>query len=38
LILSGTKVRELLRNGEDLPLEFTRSEVAMILERAYREK
>jgi sulfate adenylyltransferase len=38
LILSGTKVRELLRNGEELPLEFTRPEVALILERAYREK
>jgi sulfate adenylyltransferase len=38
LILSGTKVRELLRNGEELPLEFTRSEVAAILEKAYREK
>jgi sulfate adenylyltransferase len=38
LILSGTKVRELLRSGEELPLEFTRSEVAVILERAYREK
>ena len=38
LVLSGTKVRELLRNGEELPLEFTRSEVAAILEKAYREK
>ncbi len=38
MILSGTKVRELLRNGEELPLEFTRSEVAAILEKAYREK
>ena len=37
LVLSGTKVRELLRNGEELPLEFTRSEVAAILEKAYRE-
>lgn len=38
MILSGTKVRELLRKGEELPLEFTRSEVAAILEKAYREK
>ncbi len=38
LVLSGTKVRELLRNGEELPLEFTRSEIAAILEKAYREK
>src|SRR5713226_8369226 len=38
LILSGTRVRELLRNGDDLPLEFTRPEVAAILEKAYREK
>jgi sulfate adenylyltransferase len=38
LVLSGTKVRELLCNGEELPLEFTRSEVAAILEKAYREK
>ena len=38
LILSGTKVRELLRNGKELPLEFTQSEVAAILEKAYREQ
>jgi sulfate adenylyltransferase len=31
LILSGTKVREMLKNGEDLPEEFTRREVANIL-------
>ncbi|MHA1200857.1 MAG: sulfate adenylyltransferase, partial [Candidatus Heimdallarchaeaceae archaeon] len=31
LFLSGTKVREMLNNGEMLPREFTRPEVAMIL-------
>jgi sulfate adenylyltransferase len=35
LFLSGTKVRELLANGEDLPEEFTRREVAEILQRHY---
>jgi sulfate adenylyltransferase len=33
--LSGTKVRELLKAGEKLPPEFTRREVAEILERYY---
>ena len=33
--LSGTKVRELLRAGEALPDEFTRREVADILEKFY---
>jgi sulfate adenylyltransferase len=36
LILSGTKVRELLRSGQDLPREFTRPEVAAILREAYQ--
>ncbi len=37
LVLSGTKVRELLRAGENLPTEFTRPEVAEILREAYRD-
>jgi sulfate adenylyltransferase len=37
LTLSGTKVRELLRAGENLPPEFTRPEVAEILRGAYRD-
>ncbi|HDH96995.1 MAG TPA: sulfate adenylyltransferase [Proteobacteria bacterium] len=36
IFLSGTKVREKLRNGEDLPPEFTRREVAEILKEYYR--
>ena len=36
LILSGTKVREMLRQGMDLPREFTRPEVAAILREAYQ--
>jgi sulfate adenylyltransferase len=31
VFLSGTKVREMLQKGEDLPVEFTRPEVARIL-------
>ncbi|KAA0239103.1 sulfate adenylyltransferase [bacterium] len=31
LVLSGTKVRELLRAGQELPAEFTRPEVARVL-------
>ena len=38
LVLSGTKVRELLRSGSELPPEFTRAEVAEILREAYSAK
>lgn len=38
LSFSGTKVREMLRNGEQLPVEFTRPEIAAILLEAEREK
>jgi sulfate adenylyltransferase len=37
LFLSGTKVRQMLRNGESLPKEFTRLEVSEILLKELRE-
>ncbi len=37
LLLSGTKVREMLRRGELPPPEFTRPELAVILVRAMKE-
>ena len=36
LLLSGTRIREMLSNGEPLPQEFARPEVAEILSTYYR--
>ncbi len=38
IFFSGTKVREKLRKGESLPVEFTRPEVTEILRKAYQEQ
>ena len=37
-MLSGTRVRELLAKGEQLPAEFTRPEVAEVLRSAAGEE
>ncbi|MGF9814340.1 hypothetical protein [Bacillus toyonensis] len=36
VILSGTKVKEILRSGQTLPSEFTHPEVAEILMKGMR--
>jgi sulfate adenylyltransferase len=38
VLLSGTRVREMLAAGEELPLEFARPEVAHILMDYYRQQ
>jgi len=38
IFLSGTKVREMLLNGENLPIEFTRPEINKILLRYYKNE
>ena len=38
VLLSGTRVREMLSNGEDLPAEFARPEIAKILMDYYQSQ
>jgi sulfate adenylyltransferase len=38
VMLSGTQVRALLRDGGQLPPEFTRPEVAAVLHQAFRQQ
>jgi sulfate adenylyltransferase len=35
ILLSGTKVRSMLSEGQDLPVEFSRAEVAHVLQKYY---
>ena len=35
ILLSGTKVRAMLSEGKDLPVEFSRPEVAKVLQKYY---
>jgi sulfate adenylyltransferase len=35
ILLSGTKVRSMLSEGQDLPVEFSRAEVAKVLQKYY---
>jgi ATP sulfurylase/adenylyl-sulfate kinase len=37
VVLSGTRVREMLQQGDPLPVEFTRPEIAAILQDAQRQ-
>jgi sulfate adenylyltransferase len=36
ILLSGTKVRSMLSEGQDLPVEFSRPEVAAVLKKYYQ--
>ncbi len=38
MVLSGTRVREILKEGKALPPEFARPEVAQVLGKYYRDK
>ncbi len=38
VMLSGTQVRAVLREGEQLPVEFTRPEVAAVLHQAFGQQ